>query len=132
MRRNKILHIRAHHILCIQGFQGYGYDGPFTYNLKKIHSIFFNQKQIKLIVSNDSICKKCPFSGIKNKYCLKKNFNAKNFDLKVLKILRMKPEQIVKLSHLLFYSSQDKNKINRLKNLCKDCEWNSKCLWFLK
>ncbi len=131
MRRNKILQIRAHHLLCIQGFQGYGYDEPFTYNLKKIHSIFFNQKKIRLIISNDVICQKCPFSSRNNEYCLKKGFNARNFDLKILKILGIKPEKTVKLNQLLFYSNQDRKKTLKLKKLCRDCEWNSKCLWFL-
>ncbi|MCX7820229.1 MAG: DUF1284 domain-containing protein [Brevinematales bacterium] len=131
MQRSKIIYLRAHHLLCLQGFQGYGYDGPFTENLNEIHRIFFKVKKIKPIFLNDIVCKKCPFTSKRNQVCCKRNFNPKKFDLKILKILGIKPLKTVKLENLLFYSNQDKEKNIKLKNLCKDCEWKTKCLWFL-
>ncbi|MDF2503348.1 MAG: hypothetical protein K0R06_839, partial [Clostridium sp.] len=32
----KVLNIRAHHFLCMQGFQGYGYSDDFVAHMSKI------------------------------------------------------------------------------------------------
>ncbi len=129
VKKNKFLILRAHHLLCLQGFQGYGYDEPFTKNLSKIHKIFLKSKKLKLIFSNDLICKHCPFSTKANTKCFKKNSNVKYFDLKVIKILSLKPQTILSLSKVL---QKVELKRRKLITLCKNCEWKSICLWFIK
>ncbi|HII92208.1 MAG TPA: DUF1284 domain-containing protein, partial [Methanosarcina sp.] len=36
--RSKCLKIRAHHLCCIQGFQGYGYSPVFVANMRAVIS----------------------------------------------------------------------------------------------
>ena len=58
--------IRAHHLLCIQGFQGLGYSAGFVENLQKIiNHIQEYPKQTELILTDDldDICQACPHSG---------------------------------------------------------------------
>ncbi|MGC8765568.1 MAG: DUF1284 domain-containing protein [Brevinematia bacterium] len=126
----RFLELRAHHILCIQGFQGYGYDGQFTKNLYKIHSGIFDKK-VRLIIRNDEICKFCPFSS--DSICFKrkngKRIDIRKLDIKVLKILKIRVNAI-KAANVIFRLTNSYLK-DRLKKLCSDCEWQKKCLWYL-
>ena len=49
----KVLNIRAHHFLCMQGFQGYGYSETFVMNMTKIIKAIKENTEchIKLIAS---------------------------------------------------------------------------------
>ena len=48
--------LRGHHLLCLQGFQGYGYDEDFVKNMTEIN---FSRKQKDTLISitneNDDI-----------------------------------------------------------------------------
>jgi hypothetical protein len=33
---NEVIKLRVHHLLCLQGYQGYGYDECFKKNLENI------------------------------------------------------------------------------------------------
>ncbi len=116
-------------MLCIQGFQGYGYDEPFTKNLSEVQKLFFKTRNIKIIFSNDEICRFCPFSTKDNTKCFKRKSFVDRFDLKVIKILNLKPKKAF-LLHDLIHKIKFNNK--RLKILCQKCEWKTKCLWFLE
>ena len=54
--------LRAHHILCIQGFRGKGYSEDFVSNMKEIIKHIESNKdmQIKIMNSPDYICLSCP------------------------------------------------------------------------
>ena len=132
----RFFELRAHHILCIQGFCGYGYDGQFTENLSKIYSDIKNNKikKVRIIIKSDPICKSCPYC--KNELCLKRRdgkvSDVNRFDLKVLKILNLKASRVKSLS-LLFKITNERPEITqKLKRLCQQCEWIEKCLWFCR
>lgn len=36
MTKNNPIYLRAHHLLCLQGYQGYGYDEKFKKNMDKV------------------------------------------------------------------------------------------------
>lgn len=36
MKKNNPIYLRAHHLLCLQGYQGYGYDEKFKKNMDKV------------------------------------------------------------------------------------------------
>jgi len=54
--------IRAHHLLCIQGFQGYGYSEEFTENMLKVIQNLksFPNHKIQITTCCDAICACCP------------------------------------------------------------------------
>ena len=60
--------IRAHHILCMQGFQGHGYSEEFSQNMSEvIEYLKSNQEQIIEITDDvDVVCKYCPHKKNKN------------------------------------------------------------------
>lgn len=48
MKENNIIKLRGHHLLCLQGYQGYGYDCKFGKNMTKIH------KKLNIVTTNDN------------------------------------------------------------------------------
>ncbi|HEX3014471.1 MAG TPA: DUF1284 domain-containing protein [Methanobacterium sp.] len=56
--------IRAHHLLCMQGFQGYGYSEDFSKNMAEIIEILqnFPKHKIEIIAGTDVICAFCPYN----------------------------------------------------------------------
>ena len=53
--------LRGHHLLCLQGFQGYGYDENFVKNMTEINrQRKLADTTIALTDSPDDICKSCP------------------------------------------------------------------------
>lgn len=48
MKENNIIKLRGHHLLCLQGYQGYGYDSEFEKNMTKIH------KKLNITTINDN------------------------------------------------------------------------------
>ncbi|WP_263641218.1 hypothetical protein [Methanobrevibacter arboriphilus] len=39
INEKKVIYLRGHHLLCLQGYQGYGYDDNFKKNIETIISI---------------------------------------------------------------------------------------------
>ena len=58
------LNIRAHHLLCLLGFRGTGYNEEFVANLKKVaKAAFFSNSSLKIIDCCDAICAACPYGN---------------------------------------------------------------------
>ncbi|MGL4670431.1 MAG: DUF1284 domain-containing protein [Methanobacteriaceae archaeon] len=145
MDYNKEIRIRPHHLLCIQGYQGYGYDNKFNQNLKEISSIILknkNKSTPKLIISNynDDICHHCPNLTSKN-YCknIENNEDIKLIDNNVMKKLEisetLQPNN--SLTKNTYTPKEIFNLINKkiskktdLVGICDNCSWTDKCLFF--
>ena len=124
--------IRAHHFLCMQGFQGYGYNKAFTDNLKKIIERLKKTPGIenKIIIECDIICSACPHN--KSGLC-EKNKNSgreiQNMDLKVLKKLGLKSGTIIKLKDIFSLIDEKIKTATDAQDICGNCLWQDKCLW---
>ena len=60
--------LRGHHLLCLKGFQGYGYSEEFTKNMISVNDKRkLKETTVKLTNSSDDICKSCP--NLKNNIC---------------------------------------------------------------
>ena len=112
--------------MCLQGFQGYGYDSDFVENMKIINNLRKDSStKIKVVNSPDDICKKCP--NLKDNICedIKKNNEIVSMDDEVISRL---PEKEEFDSVFLFdYIKNTFNTIESLDNICKDCRWWKEC-----
>ena len=56
------MELRAHHLLCLQGFRGVGYSGHFTHHMAKIHNELNGDPStgVRLVAEPDQICRACP------------------------------------------------------------------------
>lgn len=121
--------IRAHHLLCMQGFQGLGYNKEFTENLTRIieKTITNSSSFIKVIIGADCICECCPHN-LKGTCDIESSNNIKNMDSTILEKLAIK-DGLVYSSALLL--SKTKNLSGgTVKELCGSCSWKDKCLYF--
>ena len=125
---SNIINIRAHHLLCMQGFQGYGYNQEFKCNLEKLIKYLDSHPhcRLKVVADADVICEKCPH--LKDGYCNKSlpSDSIQDMDLKVLKKLGIS-EGKIETSHNLFHQV---NLTLNQDDICGDCSWQNKCLWY--
>src|SRR3989338_344647 len=93
-----ILHIRAHHLLCMKYFKGKGYSKEFVSNFYKIIKKFDDNPSIKVVNYSDIICSPCPYN-VNNK-CVKKGPNyeseVKEKDNIIMRCLGLKLNQVLK------------------------------------
>ena len=126
-----MLLLRAHHLFCIQGYQGYGYDESFSENMDYIHKKI-NEKDtcVQLCDYADDICKKCP--NLKNNMCInsENNLHIVDMDRKVLEKLDIN-EKIFKTNDLFNFLNKKLCKEDVV-DVCGDCMWIEKCLFYQK
>lgn len=110
LKYNEIINIRPHHLLCINGYQGYGYDSRFRENLNLIHDITFKNKddnrdnetpKIAIFIENDDICKYCP-NLTEDNYCKNKEepIKIESMDYNVIKKLNLLNGDVIKYNNI--------------------------------
>lgn len=123
--------LRGHHLLCLKGFQGYGYDENFTENMTDV-----NEKRrlsstlVSLTNSPDDICKACP--NLANDLCGSELQNERivNMDNEVLKKLDISKEfNSVELFEKIDEIFNTKESVSKI---CFECMWHEKCLFYQK
>lgn len=118
-----MIKLRAHHGLCIQFFQGKGYNKAFVENMTRtVHSLK-KESLIKIIDSCDILCEYCPHN--KNGEC-EQNDKVHFIDLQTLKNADLLSGTICTwkeyTDRILKIISSDKRKY-----ICKGCEWSAVC-----
>lgn len=136
------LRIRAHHLLCIQGFQGKGYSADFINNMSQI-IYFLNDgpnnisKKIKVINHSDDICNHCPHlekTHLETNICSQFPESEKRInemDNQTMELLKLEYGQKYNYNDI----SRKINNINsffQIKSICGHCSWNKDCLFYLK
>lgn len=123
--------LRGHHLLCLKGFQGYGYSEEFGKNMTEINSLRKEKDTtIMLVNEKDDICKSCP--NLKNDLCESSVHNEKivRMDDNVLsKITKENEYNAVELFKKVDELFPDKKSVE---NICFDCNWHEKCLFYQK
>lgn len=125
-----MIKLRGHHLLCIQGFQGYGYSDKFQENMKNIHKkIMSNEETIQIVTTSDDICKFCP--NLNNGQCKDYIENQK-----ILKIDQIVLDKILNKEGKKEYTPSELFEIvntsfreKDIEDVCIGCMWYSKCLW---
>ena len=124
------MRIRAHHLLCIQGFQGRGYSKDFIDNMRTVIKKIKLEPEIEIIDSGDVICSSCPHN--ENGRCQKKPNSVqrvKNMDLQVLKKIGLNKGAKVKTKNIFSLVNKKFKYISDTKEICDDCEWKGECFW---
>ncbi|MDD3223551.1 MAG: DUF1284 domain-containing protein [Clostridium sp.] len=126
-----MIKLRAHHFLCMQGFQGYGYNEGFTKNMDKIIKYIHKNKslEVEIIDSCDDICEKCR-NNIDGK--CKDFVEIGDMDKNVLEKLQLESEGIYKASHIFKLVNEKIGSVKEAKKICGTCSWHEKCLWYMK
>mgnify|MGYP001489649416 CR=1 FL=1 len=128
---NDILKIRAHHLLCMQGFQGYGYSDKFVEHMGEVVKYIKDNAQDEIMIVDycDNICLACK-NNINDVCTNYKNVN--NMDKKLLHKLKLKGEQVVKVGAVLSLVKEEFQSLQDAYEICGECSWSEKCLWISK
>ena len=125
------LKLRGHHLLCLQGFQGYGYDEEFVLNMTRINEVRKSKDtEITLTDDCDDICASCP--NLKENLCEneKQNDIIKKMDREVLSNLDI--NKVYNALELFEEVSFKFNTLESVESICVGCKWNEKCLFYKK
>jgi uncharacterized protein len=126
------IRIRAHHLLCIQGFQGYGYNTEFKQEMGEIISFIYSNplNKLQIITKTDEICKYCPHEIAGS--CSKENYS----ELKLLDELVLKKTFLNENEVYTFEMAKkvldDNLKYEDIIEICGNCFWTDKCLFFIE
>ena len=121
--------LRGHHLLCLKGFQGYGYDDAFVDNMIEVNSKRkLSETRISLASSPDDICKACP--NLKNDICVNKTQNERiiEMDMEVLK--KLDPSKEYNSKELFEEIDTIFNTKESVSKICFNCLWHEKCLFY--
>ncbi len=120
------MRLRFHHLLCILGFRGLGYDEKFIKGMERIiQTIKENlDLKIKLVEGCDDICQACPFNinGLCENEAVGGEERVRERDRQVAGRLDLKAEDILTIKEVLD-SVKKKIKPGDLSVICKDCPW---------
>lgn len=112
--------LRAHHGLCIQFFEGKGYSDSFTSNMSNVINNINNDLYIQIVTNKDVICNGCP--NLENDVCNSQH-KVGEIDKKVLTLCGFKENEIIKAKDFFQRVNEKIIKANKLKEVCKNCEW---------
>lgn len=126
--------LRAHHLLCLQGFQGKGYDGDFTQNLALIAARFKNESDLmfELIDGADDICAPCPHrDGVNCAKDATADARMRHSDGKTMERLGLAPNYRASAKTLATYANAVITTRKDAQAVCGACPWQRDCSWHL-
>lgn len=117
-----MIELRAHHLLCIRGFQGLGYDKAFVENFARVVKALEDDPSIVVTAREDVICARCPHNldG-----CIK-GPKAQELDERVLRELGFRADAVGKASAVL-RRVEERIPPRRVTEVCRGCEWHRYC-----
>lgn len=117
------MELRPHHLLCIQGYHGEGYDQNFINNMNEVvQRLKCNPDQkIYLVCQCDDLCSACPEKA--GSICTSQKM-VSDLDEQTLKWLDQ-PEGEYNYSQLLRYIEEHLT-WNDYAKICGKCEWYKK------
>lgn len=127
----EVVKLRAHHLLCVEGFEGYGYNRDFVCNMSGIVSKLNANSNVVIVNFCDEICSKCP--SLNNGVCV----NEKGGE----DVVRLMDERVIKMLSIerktyLYFDL--KNKVNDvfrtkkdLEGICSLCSWKKICKFYI-
>ncbi len=129
-----LLKIRAHHLCCIQGFQGYGYSPVFVANMRSVISDLEDlpSRPLKLVTECDAICVSCP--GKRECTTQESVFSRgiRQMDRVVLDKLSLEDGIVVEADEAFRLINSKINKASDIEEVCGPCKWKQKCLWYMQ
>lgn len=131
---NGPIRLRGHHLLCIQGFQGYGYNRVFIDNISRIISEVEKDPSIEIEVKTacDDICLQCPHRL--DDICKKEpgaDEKIQAMDKKVLEITGLEKGNRYNITEILDTINSSFSNRSDAGPVCGDCEWKKECLWYV-
>lgn len=115
----EIIKLRGHHILCLLGFRGLGYDEAFVENMTRVHArVFFNGSLLELASGPDDICRVCP--KLSDGRCGSSRISSK--DASVLDMLSLQPGNVISAKEV-YDRVAAAISVEDVSRICSRCKW---------
>jgi len=125
-----LIKLRAHHLLCIQGFQGYGYSPEFAEEFGKIRDSLYKEDPIVQVVEGmDNICKHCPNRS--EEVCKEHLNKVTEMDRTVFEMMGIPKDMKVRFLNAISAANKVFNSKEKLDMVCGKCRWRDVCLFYL-
>lgn len=129
-----MIKLRPHHLFCVQGFNGYGYDEEFKKNMHDIHERIVEKNESFVIVERgDDICAKCPH--LKGNSCtntMTTDSEVMEHDAKLMRILDFEYGREMTMKDLMDYFERNGDRLMKIRRICNACPWKEYCSFLEK
>jgi len=120
------MEIRAHHLLCIQGFVGLGYSEGFVRHLSYVKDMLYSKDPVVRIVKGpDDICGHCPH--LKEDYCSQYGNKVRSMDQAVLEKMGIENGTEMRFLKALDSINSALEKKGTIEGICNECGWREVC-----
>ena len=131
-RKNQtVLHLRPHHLLCIQNYRGHGYSADFHQKMEEVIAALKSPLGAAVLLTEgpDDLCRSCP-------HCINGSCEADNpdrFDALVCDHTKAAPGDTFTWTHS---PGEDRSHVppvtkDLLEKCCSGCSWCDLCLEIL-
>jgi hypothetical protein len=131
--QNAAIKLRAHHLLCMQGFQGYGYSETFVANMTRVVELIRGETGavVELVEGADDLCCCCPHrQGVACQSRPGSDEDIRAMDRRVLEKLKLSLPVRQKADDLLTHVNTVLKTHTDVQDICGCCSWRSACLWY--
>ena len=121
-----MIHLRAHHLICLQSFEGKGYSDAFVLNMSNILDVLLRnstQKIIKIVDKCDSLCEYCPNRILS--HC-KDEDDIKDKDNFYLNLLGIQVNNVLSYEEAITLINTSAT-LNEFGKICSNCCWFDIC-----
>lgn len=120
------MHLRPHHLLCIQKFTGHGYDADFTAHMQAVVSELAAHPRtaIQIAAGCDDLCGRCPHNRDGVCASLEK---VEEMDRRVLQICRLSDGAAAPWEDLAGRARKQILETAAFETVCARCQWVSFC-----
>lgn len=119
-----IYRIRAHHGMCFSFFQGKGYSGEFTENMRNMKEKLSENPEVVLLRETDDVCACCPNN--REGECVSAG-QVSDYDGQVLFWCGLRAGARLRWEAFERLVEERILKPGRREEICGDCEWNELC-----
>jgi len=127
------IRLRGHHLGCIQGFAGHGYDEPFTARLAELALALRSDPTtaIALVEGTDDACIACPHRD--GTACAKDadaDARVRSHDAAFCAALGLAAQGHVTMADVSDRIARDPSTRRAIREACAGCPWTGACLFF--
>jgi hypothetical protein len=128
-----MINLRPHHLFCVLGFRGKGYNPDFTENMGRISDVVKNDHRLPITVTfgPDDICALCPH--LKDEKCSWGEAGeevVQEHDMALVHAFGLKKGKQITVAELFSTLESSPSVREVVLSKCSSCPWKDDCAFF--